>query len=295
MTDGIQLKMNFDYKENFLREFLEQGKFSVHIEISPYLKTEKKSRSAANHALEIMHAVSESEKLNTGIAVTDKLQSSETIDSIDFFREISDGNHNRHILYLSGKNSTFDEMKNRIAECRTEGIANIVPVTGNHIYGENIKKTRRRNFTEDIHVLNYLAHLKEGDFSPGCIVNPFKYTPEDLFSQFFKLVKKIRLGSRFIVAQCGWDMLKLQELQWYLTYRGIHYPALARIMILSPEMADDIASGKVPGIHISKDFQKILDKESSFSYKQFEAAQWRRIQIMVAGAKLLGFSGVQLA
>ena len=56
-----------------------------------------------------------------------------------------------------------------------------------------------------------------------------------------------------------------------------------------------ITENRLPGVHISPDFEAILKKELRYSRRQFESAQWRRLQLQVAGCKLLGYTGVQIA
>ena len=108
-------------------------------------------------------------------------------------------------------------------------------------------------------------------------------------------MKKLRQGANYAVTQCGWDMLKLQELRWYLSYRGYHFPTIARLMLLSPELLEKIQRGCLPGIQLSVNFQAILESELKYSHNQFEAAQWRRLELQAAGCKLLGYSGIQIA
>ena len=98
-----------------------------------------------------------------------------------------------------------------------------------------------------------------------------------------------------MVAQSNWDMLKLQAMRWYLNGRGYFIPSIARLMFLTPERMEWILDGRFPGIVISPDFRAILQKELRISRSQFEAAQWRRIELQAAGCRLLGYSGVQVA
>ena len=64
--------------------------------------------------------------------------------------------------------------------------------------------------------------------------------------------------------------------------RSQNIPTLARILYLSPEKAEDICSGKCPGLWISDDLKRAIRKEMMYSLAQFEAAQWRRLQIHAA-------------
>lgn len=114
-------------------------------------------------------------------------------------------------------------------------------------------------------------------------MNPYQYTGWSLMGQYFKLVKKLNSGASFLVTQAGWDMLKLQSLRWYLTGRSLFYPMIARLILLTPEKVERILAGEYPGISISHDFQRILEKELHYSNTQFEAAQYRRLELQAAG------------
>ena len=49
-------------------------------------------------------------------------------------------------------------------------------------------------------------------------------------------IKKLNFGANFIITQAGWDLLKHQELRWYLEKRGFYEPSLARILFLKPKL-----------------------------------------------------------
>jgi methylenetetrahydrofolate reductase (NADPH) len=66
-------------------------------------------------------------------------------------------------------------------------------------------------------------------------------------------------------------------------------------MILTPERIEEIANGSYPGIIISDDMKNSFCKEAQFGHAQFASAQWRHLQIMAAGAKMLGYSAIQIS
>ena len=80
-----------------------------------------------------------------------------------------------------------------------------------------------------------------------------------------------------------------------MEYRNLDFPVIARLMLLTPRSLEQIRNGAFPGITVSPDFEAILHNELAFSAKQFEAAQWRRLELQAAGCKFLGFSGIQIA
>ncbi len=292
--NGIQLEMNFDgARGNRFKELLDNGDFFVLIEINAP-SSESKAKDAAARAADLEYLVSAQKEVPAGLAFTDKLRNADSVNVVEFASALCKTNRDSHLIYLSGRNTGLEELNETLTLCANEGFRNIAAVSGDALDGENFKQTQARPFTESVHTIVANASLKR-PLLAGCVVNPFKYTPSDCFTQHFKLIKKIKQGASFAVTQFGWDMMKLQELRWNLTRRGFLIPSIARMLLLSPDKVEDICSGKRPGVHISPDFQSALRKETMHSQAQFEAAQWRRLQIHVAGARLLGYSGVQIS
>jgi methylenetetrahydrofolate reductase (NADPH) len=291
---GLQLEMNFDSSINRFRNCLDNGVFLMLIEQNAPGK-DTDPVAAAEKLAEIEYTVLNINEIPTGLAITDKYSVPDTWKAAEYAATLSNESRDRHVIYISGRNSTMEEVADQLKLCAAGGFTNVVPATGSSFPGEGIKETRRRPFADSTNILSTIDKIENSPFYPGCVTNPFKYTPGDLFPQYFKLVKKLNLGANFIVSQFGWDMLKLQELRWYLNYRSMHYPTIARLLLLTPEKVEKILHGNLPGVHISPDFQVILENELKYSYTQFEAAQWRRLELQAAGCRLLGYSGIQIA
>ena len=200
-------------------------------------------------------------------------------------------NRDRHLVMLSGSGVGEAEIDRLLGLAAQSGMRNIVAVSGDAPGGMSVRECRRRKFTESTVLLE--AAVKRG-FDTGCVTNPFQYTGYSQWSQIFKLEKKLRRGAGFFITQCGWDMLKLQSLSWYLAGNAEYTPHLARLMLLSPSRMERVLKGYYPGVRISADFKRLLERELGYSKAQFESAQYRRLELQVAGCRLMGFSGVQL-
>jgi len=291
---GIQLEMNFDSSRNRFKTNLNEGNFFVLFEANP--PSRQADLDASKERLtELEFAVAGITSLPAGLAVTDRYTTVDTWNVADYASALSPSERDRHLVYLSGRGVSNEELMATAGLFNAAGFPNVVPVSGNSVPGENSKQTSARHFVESVHAIRNLKATYGNGMHLGCVVNPFKYNPIDLFWQYFKLIKKLNQGAEFLVTQLGWDMLKLQELRWYLEFRSQHVPSIARILMLTPEKVESICSGKYPGVNISPDFQIILQNELKYSFTQFEAAQWRRIQLQAAGCRLLGYSGIQLA
>jgi len=296
MSNGIQINFDFTEPKNHFKERLHKGTFFVLFEVNtPSRKRDFKS--AAKHARSIEDAAFQIKNIETGLAITDKTESVDSWNVADFATEaLSETNKDRHLIFISGKKSSRNHILDMMGRCASAGFRNVVPVSGDG-YPNEIANLREKQLCFDsAHTLHLIKKMEDRNaLYPGCVVNPFKHTPPNLFPQYFKLIKKLNFGSNFIITQIGWDMMKHQELRWYLDSRDFHYPTIARLQLLTPEITEDILAGNRPGIHISRDFKLILEKENQFGYQQFASAQWRRLQLQVAGCRLLGYSGIQLA
>ena len=253
---------------------------------------------AAELAQSIEKAALKIRGLETGLAITDKTESIDSWNAAEFATAVfsTTKKKDHHLLYISGKGSSRAEIQDMMGRCASAGLRNVVPVSGDGYPSEVDSPRAKQPCFDSANILHMIKKLEDRNaLYPGCVFNPFKYNQADSFPQYFKLIKKLNFGANFVITQIGWDMMKHQELRWYLNERDLHYPTIARLQLLTPEITEEIIAGKRPGIYIPRDFRLILEKENQFGYQQFASAQWRRIQLQVAGCLLLGYSGIQLA
>lgn len=296
MSSGIQTQFDFSEPKNHFKDRLHSGTFFILVEVDTPAR-KRDFQAAAKHVRSIEEAAFSIQEFETGLALTDKFESIDSWNAADFATEaLSTAKKDHHIIYLSGRNSSRNDILDLMGRCAASGFRNVVPVTGNG-YPDHVANIKdKQPCFDSIHTLYMIKNMDDRNaLYPGCVVNPFKYNPSNLFPQYFKLIKKLNFGANFIITQIGWDMMKHQELRWYLDSRDYHYPTVARLLLLTPEIVEEILTGRRPGIHISRDFKLILEKENQFGYKQFASAQWRRLQLQTAGCRLLGYSGIQIA
>ncbi|MCP4181333.1 MAG: hypothetical protein GY756_26525 [bacterium] len=291
-----QFKLNFEKNENKLHSALKSGIFTVLFEIDTPNENCNLQTVISRYS-DFLSAVNEVELFNTGLTVTDKRSADNNYKIIDFAINLFEKEKDSHLVFLSGRNSTKSEMSEILSASLNYGIHNIVPVSGSVYADDNLKKLSSVNFTESVLALEEIYNNKEKykSMNPGSVINPFKYSQLSIYPQYLKLIRKINYGAEYLIAQAGWDMYKYQELRWYLEQRGLFVPTLARLILLRPEYVESIIAGKQPGIFLSPDFLKILEKEAKFGLTQFMAAQWRRFQLQIAGLKWFGYSGVVLS
>ena len=293
---GIQLEMNFDGpKGNRFRNKMNDGVFQVLLEVTPPPDNTPMEDAVARFA-EVEYTVSARTDLSAALAFTDFSGPPDNrIDTVSFASALCKMDRDRHLLCVSGRSRSLSETEKLLGHAVSEGFRNVLAVSGGSLAGDTAAEARKRDYTESVHILRSIREHFSDTLWSGCAVNPYCYVPETSFPQYFKLMKKIASGASFIVTQFGWDMLKLQELRWFLSSRSMPLPSIARLVMLTPDLAEDICSGRVPGVHISPDLEAMLRQEMVHSLSQFVAAQWRRIQIHAAGARYLGYSGIQIA
>ncbi len=287
---GNQLNMDFTAprKQNRFTEALHGGKFILAVEAPSPEPGSSDPAPAADQLAALESELMRVQGMEPVLAIPDR---GETWRGIEHALELPAENRDRHIVYLSGAGTTRDEAERLLDLAAQAGIANLVAVTGDAPFGTSIRECRRRQFTESTVLLEA---MRERGFFPGAVTNPFQYTGYALWSQLFKLDRKLRGGAEFFVTQCGWDMLNLQALAWHLAAANEYTPHLARLMLLSPARMERVLKGYYPGIRISPAFRKLLERELGYSKAQFESAQYRRLELQAAGCRLMGFSGVQL-
>ncbi|MEA4863168.1 MAG: methylenetetrahydrofolate reductase C-terminal domain-containing protein [Victivallaceae bacterium] len=282
-----QQEMTLSPGENLFRKRIESGEFFILVEhdapgsgIAP--------ETAGERLAALDEAVSGCDSgVPMSLAVTDGYGFDDAHRGCEYAGALPEARRNAHLIYLSGRGADFQRMQELLSLCRNQGIANVAAVTGDWRKGAV--------YTESVRTLRTIGRLHPGEFFPGAVINPYKYRADSQFAQFFKMVKKFNQGAQFAVTQAGWDMRKLQSLKWYLSMRGLEFPLIARLILLTPEVLAKIQQQRLPGIGISPDFETILQSELRFSAKQFESAQWRRLELQVAGCRLLGFSAVQIS
>lgn len=296
MNRNEQLEMNFDTPSgNRFRNCLEHGIFTVLFEhAAPGAELPDDEAAARLAALEA--AVLGIRQIPCALALTDTRRAAGGRRAVEYAALLPEAHRNSHVIYLSGQDTAPKEAAGLWAAARSARLANLVAVSGNARPGENARATRKRHFTESVAMLEQLSRLPDAaQFYPGAVVNPCLHHAPALYAGLFKMVKKLRMGAQFIVAQAGFDMAQLDALRQFMIRRSLFDPLLCRLILLSPERMEKISAGAMPGVTISDDFRAILDKELRFSAGQFEAAQYRRLELQAAGCRLLGCTGIQIA
>jgi len=292
-----QLKIPFS-KENSFAECLRHAKFSIIIETDAPASRQPFDSAIANN-LNIARK-SRQHDMVAAIAVNDRLHSEESYDPAPIAGQLGDASGKPILMHLSGKGTGKDRLNGQLAEAFSGGIQNFLAVTGDKSDKHPAPHGLQRNpvytpgYMDSVEIIR---HIQNSDYSCfiGAGVNPYKYNAADQYLQYFKMMRKIASGADFITTHIGWDMKKLQELQWFMQMRECNTPVIARLALLSGEKVRSNAENPFPGVHLSRPFAAMLERECSVNETQLLAAQLKRIALQVTGCRLLGYSGVQVA
>ena len=273
---------------------LKQGAFSIFLE-QEFTHKEQETPGLSEFSTNLADSVKREDRILAIALTSDNTLGTDLVNKVRLFREKSE---KEIIPYISGKRMSKIKLKEVFRVLQSTDVTSLAAVSGvNDRKGDSkVVSTFRRHphHMDSCEIIREASIACSGAYV-GATINPFKYTIEDSFLQYFKLVRKLNSGASFIISQAGWDMKKYQELQWFLHSRNLNEPAIARILLLHPDQVNDIIHDKLGGIIMSRPFFELLKQESELSSNQFLTAQVRRLSLQASGCKLMGFSGIQIA
>ncbi len=295
-TRNSQLNINFG-GENPLCRQLREGTFSILVEFNTPLREQPFASAIAPG--QSMARLVRQQPLVTAMAVTDRLRGELCHDAAETATALAEAAAKPVLLHLSGKGSTRERMLDLLAAASSAGIRNVLAVTGDrsdqHPLAHGLQRVPKHpvGYLDSIDIIR-LARESKYNFFVGAGVNPYKYNPADQYLQYYKMLRKIASGADFIVTQSGWDMKKLQELQWFLQMRDVQVPVIARLPILSTDEISRLPDRLIPGVTTSRALAAAMERESDVNATQSLVAQLQRIALQAVGCKLLGYSGIQI-
>ncbi len=282
----IQLNIALEKIENPLQKALAGGRF-VYLAECHVPEEERSIVQAAERIMPLAEKMWSLDDLCGGLAILDLPESS--FSAIELLSALPENKRNCNCAFLSGSGRDTEDIISELKHAAGAGIRNITTVSGDAL-PRTLRECRSRQFTSSINSLQLIRDAE--DFFPGSTINPFHYRADALWGTLCNLKRKLASGAEYLVVQSGWDMLQIQTLSWYMLRNRLYTPYLVRLTLLTPDKVERIVSGEVPGVRISRDFRKLLEQELCGNSAQFEAAQYRRLELQAAGARLMGASGV---
>ncbi len=202
------------------------------------------------------------------------------------------------IPHISCKDHNANAIVNSLVGLRASNIETILALTGDKpIAAKSVFELDSIGLLQLVRDMNNESYIKARpqdldrvhQFFPGAAVSPFKYTEASQLQQYYKMVKKIACGAKFLITQVGWDWKKSQELFKYLSKNGLNIPVIGNVYVLStttpaPRLMHDI---KLTGCFVSDQLLAKLYSESATQHVERAAQQ-------VAMYKSIGAAGVDI-
>jgi methylenetetrahydrofolate reductase (NADPH) len=284
-----QFELNFN-EANPLAERFRHGRFVTVIEYTtPHLN--QPFDSALVPGVALARRVSELPEV-LGMVVTDRNGGYDVIDTAAALKKAADLPVS---ITISGKGMTREILLETLGRAESVNLQNVILVTGDGIDARNGAKPHPAGYMDSIELLS-LADPHKRRLCLGAAINPYKYTAVDMYLQYYKMARKLAAGANYLVAQAGWDMKKLQELQWYMQQRDIQVPVIARLHLVHPDEADSIHLGLYPGVPVARTYVAKIQREHQNATQpgKFQDIQLERLELQIAGCRILGYSGVQI-
>ncbi len=273
---------------NLIKDALEKGDFLVTLEYIPEVPTvpfEEAMRRIEPDAIRVA-----GDPRVRGFNVCDRVRSAACHDTVEVGRRLADMSGRVPLLHLAGKDRTEGEMDAIVRRALGHGLDNFLFVSGDKLVPEVPRPVRYYDSVNAIRLARALAPTA----LIAATVSPFKYREEELVNQYLKLVRKVRAGADYIIANSGWDMAKYQELVWYRDARDLSAPLVANLFLLTRGLARKLNRKLLPGIRVTDDLVQKVEEEYAEPESGKKLSRYR-LALQIVGVKRMGYAGVHLS
>ncbi len=290
--------------QNRFREALEQGKFVVSVEALP-----GRGAREAFQAKTMEEALGVWESgLVDAISITDAPSGTPALLADAFATEL----FNKGVIpleHITCKDRNRNQIEAHLYALQRAGIENLLCMTGDAPTRSWQGQARPVFDLDPVTMIQLVCDMNAGmgyprgskmvrtapaNFFPGAVVSPFKWTEGEVFTQLYKLKKKVAAGARFIVSQVGYDTRKMQEMLMLAREEGIDVPLIANIYVLSHSTAIFMNKGGIPGCDVSDGLLAELAVEKETHEDGGVQARLDRAAKMIAAARGMGYAGVHI-
>lgn len=215
------------------------------------------------------------------------------------------------IIHFSCKDKNRNKIESDLLALDREGLHNLLILTGDYPRYGYRGRAKPVFDLDSVSLLRLISEMEKGfrlppevpgggitlppiPFFAGCVVNPFKWSEAETVTQYYKLIRKLRAGARFVITQVGFSARKFQEVKFFLEEEGFgEVPILGSILVMDVRLARLLYRGAVPGITVTERLLKTVEAEARRPDKGREAALLRAAKLM-ALLKGLGFQGAHI-
>lgn len=291
--------------QNRFREALESGQFVISVEALPGRGAcEPAQVKSMDDALDIW---------NTGsidaFSVTDAPSGTPALLADTFAADLL-GHGVVPLVHFTCKDRNRAQIESQLYAMQRNGIENLLCMTGDAPTSSWQGQARPVFDLDPVTMIQLVSDMNKGmayprgkklvrtepaNFYPGAVVSPFKWTEGEVFTQLYKLQKKVVAGAKFIISQVGYDTRKMQEMLMLMQDAGINVPLIANIYVLAPGTAAFMNKGGIPGCDVTDELLAILRQEKETCEDGGVKARLDRAAKMIAAAKGMGYAGVHIA
>jgi methylenetetrahydrofolate reductase (NADPH) len=281
------------------------------------------------HYQEILRFLEESTNLKIfqAFSITDNAGGHPALSPIPLGRTIKEFGL-EPIIHFSCKDKNRNQLESELLALDREGLHNLLVLTGDYPFYGYLGRAKPVFDLDSVLLLKMITDMESGielprgapgggvrlpgiPFFKGAVVNPFKLTLSELWWQYLKLYKKLQAGAYFIVTQVGFYPRKWLELKnllelgitkifsQFLKDQSLHepekdktferVPLIGSVLYLTPQLLRALKKGRIPGIFVTEDLLRRLEKASSFEEGALEISAE-----LTAILKGLGYKGVHL-
>jgi len=212
------------------------------------------------------------------------------------------------VVHFTCKDRNRNQIESQLYAMQRAGVSNLLVMSGDYPVSGFQGRPAPVFDLDPVHVLKLIADLNRGlefqgpkgvirqqpaDFFAGAVVSPFKATEAEQMVQYYKLMKKIAAGAKFIITQLGYDARKFHEVLLWMRQNGFDIPVIGNIYILPYGAAKMMNRNELPGSVVPDKLLAELDRERSRPDKG-AGARIERAARMYAVLKGMGYSGVHI-
>lgn len=273
---------------NSIKESVLDGRFFWTVEFIP--SVDKVLRDEL-HKLGGISEAMRSDAVMAGFAVTDRVHSDRDPDPVAAGSHLLRHSGKQPLVHFSGKDRDIDDLSETIAHMASNGLENMLLVTGDRLKQE--PRDRRPRYLESVCAIQAAKRINPALFV-AAVLNPFKYREEDAMAQYLKLGKKVGAGADFIITQIGYDMRKYEEALSWVDGRNYRVPLVANVMPMTAARARYIRQHQLAGVTVTDSVLALLEAEERLLSDKGMSRVLRRLALQVLGVRLYGYSGVQI-
>lgn len=215
------------------------------------------------------------------------------------------GDRERIVIHLTCKDLNRNGLESAAWRLAADGCRNVLALTGDYPTTGFGGRAEGVFDIDSVGLIALLRSMNDGmtvagrggrpetlprtDFFIGCAVSPFKRHESELMPQYFKLLRKIAAGARWVIPQLGYDMRKFNEVRLLLAARGLDVPVVGNVYLLNRAVARLFNSGKLAGCVVSDELLSLCEKYAA------GADKGKQFFLELAAKQLAVFKGLGFA